>query len=116
MLKLFVIVLLATLAVVRADEEKFCAGCPSDLKAEDAAAELNKSLAKLATGDGPHYKLGKIHTASKQVVRGLLYRINADLIDENDKTKTCDIKMVFYQGVEVTFNCPGEDEVKKTHD
>uniref|UniRef100_A0A1I8NTJ0 Cystatin domain-containing protein n=1 Tax=Stomoxys calcitrans TaxID=35570 RepID=A0A1I8NTJ0_STOCA len=116
MMKLFVIVLLATLAIANAVGDTHCPGCVTNLKTEDAAASLNKSLNKLATGDGPHYRLGKVNSASKQVIRGLQYRINADLIDENGQTKTCDINMVFFQGVEITFKCPGEDDVTKTHE
>ncbi|XP_013117172.1 sarcocystatin-A-like [Stomoxys calcitrans] len=117
MMKLFVIILLATLAFVKASPP--CLGCPTPLEDEKgfekATNLLKNSLAKLAAGEGPNYTLVKVNSASEQVVRGLMYKINADIADEKNNTKTCDIEIVNFQGYEVTFNCPKEPEVKRTH-
>ncbi|NP_001295970.2 sarcocystatin-A-like precursor [Musca domestica] len=117
MMKLFVVVLLATLAIAKASPP--CLGCPSAVGDEkgtsDATNALKNSLAKLAAGDGPHYTLGEVHSATTQVIQGFLYKINADLVDEHKKTKTCDIDIIDFNDVTVTFHCPGEEPLTKKH-
>ncbi|XP_075144534.1 sarcocystatin-A-like [Haematobia irritans] len=114
MMKIAFVVVLAVLAVVKAEDVP-CLGCESTLSPEKAAATLNNSLNKLTAGEGPHYKLVKINRASSQVVQGMYYRINADLMDEHNHTKTCDIDIVDFNDVKVTFKCPDEPEVQRTH-
>ncbi|KAI8118430.1 Sarcocystatin-A [Lucilia cuprina] len=99
-----------------------CAGCPVKLTGNDIKISedvLNKSLTKLAAGDGPVYKLVKINSASRQVVSGSKYVINADLMDENEKVKTCDIEIWsqawLENGIQVTFDCPGEEKLVRKH-
>ncbi|XP_073820258.1 sarcocystatin-A-like [Musca autumnalis] len=81
--------------------------------------ELKTSLSKLAAGDGPNYKLGKVYSASRQVVEGHLTRIVADLIDEEEHTKKCNVSIWsrpwLENGIEVTFQCGREPELKKKH-
>ncbi|XP_005182863.1 sarcocystatin-A [Musca domestica] len=117
MMKFLVVAFFAVLAIAKANE--FCAGCVTtvtdDKGLERATNTLNNSLKKLAAGEGPHYKLVKINSATSQVIRGHLFRINADLEDENGHTKTCDIKIIEFTDVNITFNCPEEQEVSRTH-
>ncbi|XP_073817234.1 sarcocystatin-A-like [Musca autumnalis] len=84
----------------------------------EAKEALLTSLAELTKGEnGPNYKLGEIHSASKQVVSGILYKITADIIDidNEEKPKRCDIKIWsqpwLKNGVKTTFNCEKEDEL-----
>ncbi|TDG43077.1 hypothetical protein AWZ03_010493 [Drosophila navojoa] len=85
-----------------------------DLK--EAEQILNDSLAKLASGDGPNYKLGKIIKATRQVVSGSKYIYDVELIEGNN-TKVCNVKIWsqpwLENGIEVTFNCPDGQVVKK---
>ncbi|XP_013105777.2 sarcocystatin-A [Stomoxys calcitrans] len=104
-------------------EEFHALGGPEKLEGEqlkEAEAELTKSLTKLAAGEeGPHYSLGKIHSASRTVVAGLRYDINADLVDKEGKTKNCDVKIwskPVNEGSEVTFKCNEEPELLRHHD
>ncbi|KAM7361017.1 sarcocystatin-A-like [Cochliomyia hominivorax] len=97
-----------------------CPGCISDVKDLKKTEEvLNKSLAKLAAGEGPVYKLVKINSATTQVVSGSKDVINADLKDKDDNVKTCDIEIWsqpwLENGIQVTFNCPGEEKVVRKH-
>ncbi|XP_013114797.1 sarcocystatin-A-like [Stomoxys calcitrans] len=91
----------------------------SDLKkVED---DLKVSLSKLAAGDdGPHYTLGKIYSATVQIVQGTKTKIVADLIDRNGKTKKCGVTIWsrpwLPNGIQVTFDCDGEPQVVRTHD
>ncbi|XP_017966299.1 sarcocystatin-A-like isoform X3 [Drosophila navojoa] len=85
-----------------------------DLK--EAEVTLNKSLSKLASGDGPNYKLGKIIKATRQIVAGTKYVYDVELI-EGSKTKVCNVVIVsqpwLENGIEVTFNCPDGQVVKR---
>ncbi|XP_061395220.1 sarcocystatin-A-like [Musca vetustissima] len=84
-----------------------------------AEEELKSSLKKLAAGDGPHYKLAKVYSASKQVVEGILTEIVADLIDEEENTKNCNVSIWsrpwLENGIEVSFKCGTEPKVTKKH-
>uniref|UniRef100_A0A1I8P3A5 Cystatin domain-containing protein n=1 Tax=Stomoxys calcitrans TaxID=35570 RepID=A0A1I8P3A5_STOCA len=117
MIKFAVIVLLATMAFAKPGGDAPCPGCPFTLTSEEDVARvtiiLNESLAAV---EEPHYKLGKINAASEQAVGGNLYKINADLVDVNDKTKTCDIEILRAKEVTVSIKCADEDEVKKVHE
>ncbi|XP_030376202.1 sarcocystatin-A-like [Scaptodrosophila lebanonensis] len=88
-----------------------------DLK--DAENTLNSSLQKLASGDGPNYQLGKIISATRQVVSGSLYKYEVELVDGNKATKKCNVSIWSQpwldNGIEVSFECPGEDKVVKKH-
>ncbi|XP_075148674.1 sarcocystatin-A-like [Haematobia irritans] len=100
-------------------------GCPEKLEGEKMKAavdELNKSLTKLAAGEnGPHFRLVRIHEASRTVVSGHLYRINADIVDDDDGaiTKNCDIEIWTQpwlpNGNQVTFKCGREPELIRKH-
>ncbi|XP_017874310.1 PREDICTED: sarcocystatin-A-like [Drosophila arizonae] len=85
-----------------------------DLK--EAEVTLNKSLSKLASGDGPNYKLGKIIKATRQIVAGNKYVYDVELV-EGSKTKVCNVVIVsqpwLENGIEVTFNCPDGKVVKR---
>ncbi|XP_061395046.1 sarcocystatin-A-like [Musca vetustissima] len=117
-MKLFVVVLLATLAIAQANSPP-CLGCPSPVGDEkgthDATEALKDSLKKFAAGEGPFYTIGKIHKATTQVIRGHLYKINADLVDQNNHTKNCDIEIISFKDVTVTFKCSGEPTLTKTY-
>ncbi|XP_017846215.1 sarcocystatin-A-like [Drosophila busckii] len=84
---------------------------------KEAEDTLNLSLTKLAAGEGPNYKLGKIISASRQTVSGFKYIYQVELV-EGSKTKTCNVEIWsrtwLKDGIEVTFNCP-EGSVTKKH-
>ncbi|XP_037942430.1 sarcocystatin-A-like [Teleopsis dalmanni] len=80
---------------------------------------LEKSLAKIAAGDGPKYKLSKVISATQQVVSGILYKFKTELIDDKKTTKTCDVSISgqpwLENGIEVTFECEGEEKLLKKY-
>lgn len=61
----------------------------------------------------------RINSATKQVVAGHKYQINADLIDSDEKSKNCDVTIWsqpwLENGIEVTFECEGEEKLIKKH-
>ncbi|XP_062123366.1 sarcocystatin-A-like [Drosophila sulfurigaster albostrigata] len=77
---------------------------------------LNNSLEKLASGDGPNYKLGKVISASRQLVSGFKYVYEVELVSENN-TKNCNVEIWSQpwlpNGNEVTFDCPDGKVVKR---
>ncbi|XP_061392496.1 sarcocystatin-A-like [Musca vetustissima] len=81
--------------------------------------QLSTSLSRLENGDGPHYKLRKVHKATRQVVAGSLTRIDADLEDSNGKVKPCKVSIWsrpwLPNGIEVTFECDDEPKVVRKH-
>ncbi|KAL7728662.1 hypothetical protein ACLKA6_004046 [Drosophila palustris] len=105
-----------TLAVVSAQY-----GAPTPLTGDDlkgAEGVLTKSLATLASGDGPSYQLGRVISATSQVVSGTKYVYEVELV-EGTKTKTCTVDIwaqpwLPENGYQVTFNCP-DGKVVKTH-
>ncbi|XP_030376479.1 sarcocystatin-A-like [Scaptodrosophila lebanonensis] len=113
----------ATFLVANALPQGFGAlGAPSQLSGSSlqAAEEtLRSSLTKLASGDGPSYRLSKILSASYQVVSGSLNKYRAELVDGNGSTKVCDIDIWSQSwlpnGIQVTFRCAGEPELVKNH-
>ncbi|KAL9897273.1 cathepsin F isoform 2-T2 [Glossina fuscipes fuscipes] len=94
-------------------------GGVSELSHEEAEKRLNNSLEKLATGDGPTYRLSKIYTATTQVVAGSLTKINCDLVDADGKEERCDVEIWsrpwLSDGTEVTINCPDKELIKQRH-
>ncbi|XP_075148672.1 sarcocystatin-A-like [Haematobia irritans] len=91
-------------------------------KKKEAVDVLENSLKKIAAGEkGPHYELDKVHTAFKQRVAGLLYKINADIIDNDneEKSKNCNIEIWsrpwLENGIQVTLKCNEEDELVFSH-
>ncbi|KAM7363377.1 sarcocystatin-A-like [Cochliomyia hominivorax] len=117
--KLFVFFIL-TLTIVNAmpNEEQLVGGRkPTDLK--KAEEDLNASLSKLAAGDGPNYKVGKVYSADTQVVAGTLTRIVADLVDADGNTKKGKVSIWsrpwLPNGVEVTFEFDGEEKIVRKH-
>lgn len=62
------------------------------------------------------YRLGKIISASHQVVSGSLYRYEVELV-EGGATKKCNVQIWsqpwLENGVEVTFDCPDGKVVRK---
>ncbi|KAH8417971.1 hypothetical protein KR222_009684 [Zaprionus bogoriensis] len=118
MMSIKVLLLLGvTLTVVLADEEVLGGVKPlTGQELKDAESTLNDSLTKLASGDGPNYKLGKVISATHQVVSGSLFVYEVELI-EGSKTKLCNVKIWsqpwLENGIEVTFNCPDGKIVKK---
>ncbi|XP_075144536.1 sarcocystatin-A-like [Haematobia irritans] len=86
----------------------------------EAKEVLMNSLGTLAKGEeGPKYKLGKINKASKQLVAGTLYKFEAEIIDEEEHTKDCNIKIWSQpwldNGTEVTFECGKEESLIRYH-
>ncbi|XP_039968399.1 sarcocystatin-A-like [Bactrocera tryoni] len=119
--KLFVL-LGCVIAVVVAVPEGHLVGGATPLSGEDlkrAQEELQNSLTKLATGDGPAYKISKVNSASSQVVSGTLYKFNVDLIAGNDEVKNCNVEIWSQrwlpEGIQVTFDCEGEEKIVRKH-
>lgn len=137
-MKAVIFVTLVALVAVSATES--CTGCPEPLDLQEAKQILDSSLTKLATLEGPYYKYvlhlqraqvvfytictistsrsGTIHSASKQVVAGIIYRINADLIDAENAAEACNIEIFtqpWMSNTVVTFKCPNQDELEKTY-
>ncbi|XP_017063972.1 sarcocystatin-A-like [Drosophila eugracilis] len=85
----------------------------------DAKEILETSLSKLAAGEGPHYRISKIRSATVQVVSGSKHAYSVELIDNSGATKECNVKIWSQpwvpNGIEVTFNCPNEPEVVRRH-
>ncbi|KAH8344312.1 hypothetical protein KR084_009521 [Drosophila pseudotakahashii] len=87
---------------------------------EAAKAQLQESLNKLTAGEGPHYKIGKVYSASRQVVSGTLTRIDADLIDGSDSQHRCIVEIwtkawVRKDAHEITFKCRNQPVVQARH-
>lgn len=63
-----------------------------------------------------YHRLGKIISATRQVVSGSKYVYEAELI-QGEKTKTCNVEIWSQpwlpNGIQVTFNCPDGKVVKK---
>ncbi|XP_017966301.1 sarcocystatin-A-like isoform X4 [Drosophila navojoa] len=61
-------------------------------------------------------RLGKIIKATRQIVAGTKYVYDVELI-EGSKTKVCNVVIVsqpwLENGIEVTFNCPDGQVVKR---
>ncbi|KAH8417970.1 hypothetical protein KR222_009682 [Zaprionus bogoriensis] len=83
----------------------------------EAEHTLNDSLIKLASGDGPNYKLGNIIWATRQVVAGIKYVYEVELI-EGSQSKVCNVEILsqpwLENGIRVTFNCP-DGKIVKSH-
>ncbi|XP_016948040.1 sarcocystatin-A [Drosophila biarmipes] len=97
-------------------------GAPRTLEGEDLAKAqrtLQASLTKLAAGEGPHYRISKIISATSQVVAGSKHVYNVELIDNEGATKVCTVEIWSrtwkQNGIEVTFKCPNEPELVKQH-
>ncbi|XP_017044230.1 putative cysteine proteinase CG12163 isoform X2 [Drosophila ficusphila] len=86
---------------------------------EAAKAQLQRSLDKLTEGEGPHYKIVKVYSASRQMVSGTLTRIDADLIDGSKSQHRCIVEIWaqpwLAQGHELTFKCRNQPVVKARH-
>lgn len=104
--------------IKRADKNEIVGGVVK-LSNEDAEKKLQTSLDKLASGDGPSYKISKIHAATKQTVAGVLTKIDCDLIDADGKEERCEVqiwsRIWMKEAHEVTINCPDKELVKKRH-
>uniref|UniRef100_A0A1I8QBS5 Cystatin domain-containing protein n=1 Tax=Stomoxys calcitrans TaxID=35570 RepID=A0A1I8QBS5_STOCA len=127
MKRIFIIAILGVVcvAITARPNEGLRVGGVTNLEGEklkEAEDVLENSLKKLAAGEkGPHYKLGKMYTASRQTVSGLLYKMNADIIDsENEENnKNCNVTIWsqpwLENGIKVTFNCGKDDELTFRH-
>lgn len=86
---------------------------------EEAEVQLQLTLDKLTAGEGPHYKIVKVYSASRQVVSGTLTRIDADLIDGNEGQHRCIVeiwaKPWLEQGHDITFKCRNQPVVRARH-
>ncbi|KAH8397969.1 hypothetical protein KR222_007565 [Zaprionus bogoriensis] len=97
-------------------------GAPQEVSPEDLAQAtevLKASLSKLAAGDGPNYRVVRVLSATSQVVAGSLDKYKVELVDANGAQKVCDVQIWsrswLPNGIEVTFNCPNEPTLIKTH-
>ncbi|XP_016991181.1 sarcocystatin-A-like [Drosophila rhopaloa] len=97
-------------------------GGPRTLEGEDlvkAQEVLQASLTKLDDGEGPHYRISKIRSASTQVVSGFLNTYSVELTDNFGATKVCDVEIWSQSwlpnGIQVTFDCPNEPKLVKKH-
>ncbi|KAM7362568.1 cathepsin F isoform 2-T2 [Cochliomyia hominivorax] len=100
--------------------ENSIVGGVQKLENDEAEKKLQASLDNLASGDGPSYKISKVHAASTQVVSGTLTKIDCDLIDAEGKEERCEVQIwsrpwIKEDGHEITINCPNKELVKKRH-
>ncbi|KAL5273689.1 CTSF family protein [Megaselia abdita] len=84
------------------------------LSKEEAKQDLEDAF---SFNQEPTYQVSKINSAFSQLVNGKVRKINADLITPNHRILTCDITLhdqpwVHHQGLHVTVNCPGEEEIQ----
>ncbi|KAH8294747.1 hypothetical protein KR018_002484 [Drosophila ironensis] len=84
-----------------------------------AKEQLRHSLNKLTAGEGPHYKIVKVYSATRQVVSGTLTRIDADLIDGSEKQHRCIVEIWaqpwLTKGQDITFKCRNQPVVQARH-
>uniref|UniRef100_A0A1A9ZT11 Cystatin domain-containing protein n=1 Tax=Glossina pallidipes TaxID=7398 RepID=A0A1A9ZT11_GLOPL len=85
-----------------------------------AENELKGSLAKIAASTGPKYRVARINSAYTTAGKGTLTKYDADLIDERNRIKQCNITIWsrpwLENGVEVTFECDGEEVMVRKYD
>ncbi|XP_032595615.1 putative cysteine proteinase CG12163 isoform X2 [Drosophila grimshawi] len=86
---------------------------------KEAEEQLQRTLDKLTAGEGPHYKIIKVYSASRQVVSGTLTRIDADLTDGNDALHRCIVEIWaqpwLEKGHDITFKCRNQPTVHARH-
>ncbi|KAL7727203.1 hypothetical protein ACLKA6_004467 [Drosophila palustris] len=86
---------------------------------KQAEEQLQTTLDKLTAGEGPHYRIVKVYTASRQIVSGTLTRIDADLIDGDDEQHRCIVEIWampwITNGHEVTFKCRNRPAITARH-
>ncbi|XP_017006105.2 sarcocystatin-A-like [Drosophila takahashii] len=97
-------------------------GAPKTLEGEELVESqrtLQASLTKLAAGEGPHYRISRIISATTQVVAGSKDEYNVELIDREGVIKVCNVdiwsRSWLPNGIQVTFRCPNEPELVRTH-
>ncbi|XP_034489279.1 cystatin-like protein [Drosophila innubila] len=113
--KLFYLTIFALVCVSLCDELPVLGG-PRELSGEDldkAIGDLNVALAKLATGDGPSFKAGKVTKVTTQVVAGSLVTYTVEL-QSGDAVKQCTVKIwsqpwLKENGTNVKIQCDGDD-------
>ncbi|KAH8381675.1 hypothetical protein KR093_010517, partial [Drosophila rubida] len=92
-------------------------GGPSELSGDGlkkAIDNLDVALAKLATGDGPSYKAGKVIKVTTQVVAGSLDTYTVELV-KGGETKQCTVKIwsqpwLSENGTNIKIECDGDDD------
>ncbi|TMW46617.1 hypothetical protein DOY81_008303 [Sarcophaga bullata] len=92
-----------------------------ELKEGEEALPL--SLSKLSEEDKDFkLKLVKIHSGTKERIKGfgMRFKLKVDFTDGNDdKVKACDFTILSQpkrvNGIELTFECEGQDKIFKTH-
>ncbi|KAH8356632.1 hypothetical protein KR084_005846 [Drosophila pseudotakahashii] len=118
-----IVILFTACFLVSANAHAFGAvGAPRTLEGEDlvsAQRTLQASLTKLAAGEGPHYRISKILSATSQVVAGSKHAYSVELIDNEGATKVCNVEIWSRSwvpnGIEVIFRCPNEPELVRKH-
>ena len=60
-----------------------------------------------------------MNAATAQIIAGIKHVISAELIDDDNMTKTCKITIWSQpwlpNGTEVCFECPGEEKITRRH-
>lgn len=60
-----------------------------------------------------------MNKVTKQVVSGILYKYDAEVIDGNSAVKPCKVEIWsqpwLKNGIQVTFECEGEEKLVKKH-
>ncbi|EDV44341.1 uncharacterized protein Dana_GF16067, isoform A [Drosophila ananassae] len=85
---------------------------------KQAREQLQRSLNKLTEGEGPHYKILKVYSATRQVVSGTLTRIDADLLDSSATPHRCVVEIWAQPWLtqhEVIFKCRNQPVVHARH-
>ncbi|XP_030373502.1 putative cysteine proteinase CG12163 isoform X1 [Scaptodrosophila lebanonensis] len=125
-----VALLLAVTAIAAGQEQEFLArsrrslndvplGGIKPFSEKQAEEQLQRTLDKLTAGEGPHYRIAKVYSASRQVVSGTLTRIDADLVDSNEDQHRCIVEIWaqpwLAQGHDITFKCRNQPVVRARH-
>ncbi|XP_062122333.1 LOW QUALITY PROTEIN: putative cysteine proteinase CG12163 [Drosophila sulfurigaster albostrigata] len=86
---------------------------------KQAEKQLQNTLDKLTAGEGPHYRIVKVYSASRQVVSGTLTRIDADLIDGSEEQHRCIVEIWaqpwLAKGHDISFKCRNQPTVHARH-
>ncbi|XP_062125588.1 cystatin-like protein [Drosophila sulfurigaster albostrigata] len=111
--KLFYFTIFAVVCVSLAQPVRV--GGPRELQGNDlreAIDNLDAVLAKLATGDGPSYRVVKVTKVTVQVVAGSLHTYTVEL-DKSGASKQCTVKIWSQPWLDRTstkIECEGDDK------
>ncbi|XP_037950977.1 sarcocystatin-A-like [Teleopsis dalmanni] len=84
-----------------------------DEQLRKAANLLENSILRLASGEGPKYRVSKVISAVHPNNNENEYSINAELINAKNENKKCVINIKSQPDVELGIECEGEPKIVK---